>query len=42
MTPYIIILLAVICFAGHDTDVYRWEDLMRRGTYELYKAVQEA
>lgn len=25
----------VICFAGHDTDVYRWEDLMRRGTYDL-------
>ena len=28
----------VICFAGHDTDVYRWEDLMRRRTYDLYKA----
>ncbi len=28
----------VICFAGHDTDVYRWEDLMRRSTFELYKA----
>lgn len=28
----------VICFAGHDTDVYRWEDLMRQGTYQLYKA----
>lgn len=27
----------VICFAGHDTDVYRWEDLMRRSTYDLYK-----
>ncbi len=26
----------VICFAGHDTDVYPWEDLIRRGTYELY------
>ena len=25
----------VICFAGHDTDVYRWEDLMRRATYDL-------
>ncbi len=25
----------VICFSGHDTDVYRWEDLMRRGTFEL-------
>ena len=28
----------VICFAGHDTDVYRWEDLMRRVAYDLYKA----
>lgn len=28
----------VICFAGHDTDVYRWEDLMRRGSYDLLKA----
>ena len=28
----------IICFAGHDTDVYRWEDLMRRGTYDLYKS----
>lgn len=28
----------VVCFAGHDTDVYRWEDLMRRGTWELYRA----
>ena len=25
---------------SHDTDVYQWEDLMRRGTYELY-AVQQ-
>ncbi len=31
----------VICFAGHDTDVYRWEDLMRRGTWELYRAQME-
>lgn len=31
----------VICFAGHDTDVYVWEDLMRQGTFALYKA-QEA
>ena len=31
----------VICFAGHDTDVYRWEDLMRRGTYELYHAQRD-
>ena len=28
----------VICFAGHDTDVYRWEDLMRRGTWDLVQA----
>lgn len=28
----------IVCFAGHDTDVYRWEDLMRRGTYDLLKA----
>ncbi len=26
----------VICFTGHDTDVYPWEDLMRRSTYDLY------
>ena len=25
----------VICFTGHDTDVYRWEDLIRRSTYDL-------
>jgi len=31
----------VICFTGHDTDVYRWEDLMRRGTYDLYHAQLE-
>lgn len=28
----------VICFTGHDTDVYRWEDLMRRAAYDLYQA----
>ncbi|MBQ7048424.1 MAG: serine hydrolase [Clostridia bacterium] len=28
----------VICFAGHDTDVYLWEDLIRRAAYDLYKA----
>ena len=28
----------VICFTGHDTDVYRWEDLMRRAAYDLYHA----
>ena len=28
----------VICFAGHDTDVYAWEDLMRRGAHALLRA----
>lgn len=28
----------VICFAGENTDVYRWEDLMRRGTFDLVMA----
>lgn len=28
----------VLCFTGHDTDVYRWEDLMRRAAYDLYQA----
>ena len=28
----------VVCFTGHETDVYRWEDLMRRGAYDLYQA----
>ena len=28
----------VVCFTGHDTDVYPWEDLMRRGAYDLYMA----
>jgi beta-lactamase class A len=31
----------VICFAGHDTDVYRWEDLMRRAAYDLVHAQTE-
>lgn len=30
----------IICYAGHDTDVYRWEDLIRRGTYELVQALK--
>lgn len=30
----------VICFAGHDTDVYAWETVIREGAYELYKAVE--
>lgn len=29
----------ILCFAGHDTDVYSWEDLMRRGTFDIYKAL---
>ena len=31
----------VICFAGHDTDVYRWEDLMRRASWDLLRAQDE-
>ncbi len=31
----------VICFAGHKTQVYPWEDLMRRGTYDLVMALEE-
>ncbi|MDO4740553.1 MAG: serine hydrolase [Eubacteriales bacterium] len=31
----------VLCFAGHDTDVYLWEDLMRRGAYALWQAQEE-
>ena len=31
----------VICFAGHDTDVYRWEDLIRRAAYDLVQAQTE-
>ena len=27
----------VICFTGHRTDVYPWEDLMRRAAYSLYQ-----
>ena len=25
----------VLCFTGHDTDVYSWEDLIRRAAYDL-------
>lgn len=28
----------VICFAGHDTDVYPWETVIREGAYQLYEA----
>ncbi len=28
----------IVCFTGHDTDVYAWEDLMRQGTWALYHA----
>lgn len=31
----------VVCFAGHDTDVYRWEDLIRRSAWELVQAQAE-
>lgn len=31
----------IICFSGHNTDVYRWEDLMRRSAYDLYKTQEE-
>lgn len=31
----------VVCFTGHKTDVYRWEDLMRRGAYDLYQVNTE-
>lgn len=27
----------VLCFAGHDTDVYPWEDLIRRSAWDLYQ-----
>lgn len=27
----------VLCFTGHGTDVYPWEDLMRRAAYDLYQ-----
>ena len=28
----------LLCFAGHDTDVYPWEDLMRRAAWDLVRA----
>ena len=28
----------VACFTGHDTNVYLWEDLIRRSTYDLWEA----
>jgi beta-lactamase class A len=31
----------VICFTGHDTDVYPWEDLMRQSAWELYRVQAE-
>ncbi len=31
----------IICFAGHDTNVYLWEDLIRRKTYDLYEALKK-
>lgn len=32
----------VVCFAGESTDVYLWEDLMRRAAFDLAAAQQEA
>ncbi len=29
----------ILCFAGHNTDVYSWEDLIRRKTYDMYNAL---
>ncbi len=29
----------IICFAGHDTDVYKWEDFIRRSTFDLYNSL---
>lgn len=31
----------VICFAGFDTEVYPWEDLMRRSAFDLHRAQTE-
>lgn len=31
----------VLCFTGHDTDVYRWEDLIRRSAWLLVRAQTE-
>lgn len=31
----------VICFTGHRTEVYPWEDLIRRAAYDLYQANTE-
>ena len=28
----------LLCFAGHDTDMYPWEDLMRRAAWDLVRA----
>ena len=28
----------ILCWAGHDTDVYPWENLIRRGTDAMYRA----
>ena len=30
-----------VCFMGHDTDVYRWEDLIRRAAFDLVMAQEE-
>lgn len=28
----------IVCFTGHDTNVYPWEDLIRRSAFDLYQA----
>lgn len=30
----------IACFAGYDTDVYLWEDIIRRSTYDLYLSLE--
>ena len=31
----------VLCFMGHDTEVYPWEDLIRRAAYDLVMVQEE-
>lgn len=30
----------ILCFTGYDTDVYRWEDLIRRAAFDLVQVQQ--
>ena len=32
----------IACFAAHDTDVYMWEDMIRRGTFQLTQVQMES